>query len=196
MFPFANACSNRGSCGMKRLVALSALAFCLAGCAKKQVAKLPPVPMVPPPARTAPAPVELPAPPQVMVSAAPEPLPPMAAPIPNAPKPAIPVRPRVVQKKESLRPKPVGPGFQLGEVLTAAQVAELSSQFDSFLRAAEQTVRLASSRVLNPEQSSLLSQLRIIVDQARNARVADLVEARKLAERARNLAEALVRNGL
>ena len=184
---------------MKQLLVLSAVLVCLAGCAKKPVAKLPPVPMVLPPARTAPPPPkELSTPPQVATQQ-PNQLPPMNAPIPSAPKPQVPTRRRIVQKKAAPKPaspKPAGPGFQLGEVLTAAQQAELTSQIDSFMRTAEQTVRVASARVLNPEQSSLLNQLRIIVDQARKARLADLVEARKLAERAKNLAEALARSGL
>ena len=183
---------------MKQLLVLSVVLVCLAGCAKKPVAKLPPVPMVPPPARTASPPAELPTPPQVATQHTNQ-LPPMNAPIPSAPKPQVPARRRIVQKKDAPRPaspKPAAPGFQLGEVLTAAQQAELTSQIDSFMRTAEQTVRVASARVLNPEQSSLLNQLRIIVDQARKARLADLVEARKLAERAKNLAEALARSGL
>ena len=183
---------------MKQILLLSVVLLCLAGCAKKPVAKLPPVPLVPPPARTAPPPAELAVPPQVASEDPPQ-LPPLSAPIPNAPKPPIPARPKIVQKKDApkpVSPKPAGSGFQLGEVLTAAQQAELTAQIDSFIRSAEQTIREASARVLNPDQSSLLSQLRIIVDQARNARLSDLVESRKLAERAKNLAEALVRSGL
>ena len=183
---------------MKMLLLFCVMLICLAGCAKKPVPKLPPVPLVSPAARTAPPPADLPAPPQIATGELPA-LPPISAPMPNAPKPQVPARPRIVQKKEApkpIAPKPTGPGFQLGEVLTASQQAELSVQIDSFMRSAEQAVRMASARVLNPDQSNLLSQLRIIVDQARKARLADLVEARKLAERARNLAEALVRSGL
>ena len=56
--------------------------------------------------------------------------------------------------------------------------------------------RYTALQTFESEYTEVAGQLRIIVDQARKARVADLVEARKLAERARNLAEALTRSGL
>ena len=176
----------------------------LSGCAiRRQPTALPPRPLIPP------VPVEHPLkiaaldepPPLVLPDAelpAYEPEPPSARP------PRVrPVRTPVVRsKKEAQDPsrpvvapsKPALPGFRLGEVLTPAQRAELGAQSDAFWVAADQAIRTAVSQTLNAEQKVLAEQVNALLLQSRRVRNLDLVESHKLAERAKTLADALLRS--
>ena len=176
----------------------------LSGCSiRRQPTALPPRPLIPPP------PVERPLKIAILEDApeltlpVPE-LPAYEPEIPSARPPRVrPVKPPVVRsKKESTDPaktvvapsKPASPGFRLGDVLTPAQRTDLGSQIDSFLGAAEQARKTATSQTLNADQKVLADQVHALVLQSRLARNVDLVESRKLAERANTLADALLRS--
>ena len=188
---------------MRKTVLGIALLSMLSGCAiRRQPARLPARPLVPPP------PTErllqmaaLEEPPQFPWPQ--EELPSFSVEIPSARPPRVrPVKPVVVRKKEAAEPaKPLvtspvkpAPSFRLGEVLTPAQRAELSSQTESFVGSAEMSVRSASSQTLNADQQGLANQVKSLILQSRRARNLDLVESRKLAERAKTLADALMRS--
>ena len=181
-----------------------ALLSVLSGCSiRRQPTALPPRPLIPPP------PVERPLKiailedaPQLMLPV-PE-LPAYEPEIPSARPPRVrPVKPPVVRsKKEPIDPaktvvtpsKPVSPGFRLGDVLTPGQRTEMGTQIDAFLSAAEQARKTATSQTLNADQKVLAEQVHALVLQSRLARNVDLVESRKLAERANTLADALLRS--
>ena len=182
-----------------------ALLSMLSGCSiRRQPAALPPRPLIPPP------PMErslniaaLDEPPQMIL---PEPELPVYEPEPpSARAPRVrPVRPPVVRgKKDTADPakptvtqpsKPIAPGFRLGEVLTPAERVGLNVQIDSFLGGAEQAEKTAASQTLNADQKVLADQVHSLVLQSRRSRNFDLVESLKLAERAKTLADALLRS--
>ena len=176
----------------------------LSGCSiRRQPAALPPRPLIPP------VPVE-----RVLKIATLDEPPPLVLPErelpayepepPSARPPRVrPVKPPVVRsKKEGPDPskpvvapsKPSSPGFRLGEVLTPERRAELGAQIDSLLVAADQAMRSAASQPLNAEQKVLSEQVDALLLQSRRSRNLDLVESRKLAERAKTLADALLRS--
>ena len=183
---------------MKQLILIIALLSVLSGCRKKPV-PLPPRPLVPPPPQERflkIAEVEVPPELEVLVE---QELPQLSLPISKVPPPRIRrPRPIVVRKKEAPEPtKPVvqpGAGFRLGELLTPAQRLELSAQTDTYLTASVQVIRTAASLKLSDDQEALKNQIQALMDQARRARNTDLVEARKLAERSKILADALSRS--
>ena len=189
---------------MRRAFFGIALLSMLSGCAiRRQPAALPPRPLIPPP------PVERPLkiaalddPPQITL-AEPE-LPAYEPEPPSAPAPRVRlVRPPVVRSKKdaadpakpTIQPsKPIAPGFRLGEVLTPEQRVQSNTKIDSFLSAAEQAEKTAASQTLNAEQKVLADQVHSLVLQSRGARNVDLAESLKLAERAKTLADALLRS--
>ena len=121
--------------------------------------------------------------------------------IPSASPPRVRRQVPVRTKKETesakplvAGPKPIAPGFRLGEVLTQAQKAEMNFQTDSFLAAADQAVRTASSQPMTVDQKGLVDQVHSLILQSKRARELDLGESRKLAERAKTLADALLRS--
>ncbi len=160
---------------------------------------LPPRPLVPPPPQERLLKIaEVEMPPELELPVAQD-FPQLSLPISKVPPPRI-IRPRpiVVRKKEAPEPaKPILPpstGFRLGELLTPAQRVELNAQIDAYLAASVQVIRTAASQKLSDDQEALKNQIQALMDQARRARSTDLVEARKLAERSKTLAEALSRS--
>lgn len=183
---------------MKQLLLLVALLSLLGGCRRKPV-PLPPRPLVPPPPQERFLKIaEVEVPPELELSVALE-MPQLSLPISKVPPPRIrQPRPIVVRKKEAPEPtKPVvqpGTGFRLGEFLTSAQRLDLNAQTDSYLAASVLVIRTAASLKLSDDQEALKNQIQALMDQARRARNTDLVEARKLAERSKTLADALSRS--
>ena len=188
---------------MSRVILGVALLSMLSGCAiRRQPAALPPRPLIPPPPSEPLKIAMVDEPPPLLVLAQPE-LPGFELEFPSArpPRPR-PVKPVVVRSKKDasepakpmVGPKPAAPSFRLGEILTPGQRSELNTQIDQFQGTAEQAVRTASGQNLNADQQVLASQVHALVLQSKRARSLDLVESRKLAERAKTLADALLRS--
>lgn len=182
-----------------------ALLLVLSGCSIRRLpTALPPRPLIPPPPVERPLKIAILEEPPQLTLPAPE-LPPYEPDIPSARPPRVrPVKPPVVRsKKETPDPAktvvapsktPASPGFRLGDVLTPAQRAEMGAQIDAFLAAAEQARKTATSQTLNADQKVLADQVHALELQSRLARNVDVVESRKLAERANTLADALLRS--
>ena len=160
----------------------------------------------PPPAPT--APVALPKPREVTVPAPPEiaatepdlsqtgpSLPPEALPPPPHRRP----KPRAHEDADvaPATPEPEPPAVplpQFEQVLTPEQTKAYNEEIERNISDARRAVAMVENRRLNGEQTTYLARVRAFIDQANEARKADLFRARNLAERARVLAEDLLKS--
>jgi hypothetical protein len=200
---------------MKRFLALFAVLVAWGGLSScglfhKRVKSMPPPPPPPQTARPAPPPsktpsqrsaeIVLPEPPEVNVDQ------PDLTHAPPAQAPALPKFRRRASRSprreaQEASAQPAEPAQQqpaqlpqLGEILTAQQQAEYQQSLDRNLSGAQKTLAALSGRRLNPEQSTYLDRIRSFMQQAEEARRTDLVRANSLAERARVLAEDLIKS--
>jgi len=148
-------------------------------------AETPPPPELPPgqPNLGQPLPTQapkLPAPPKRRVSRKPAPKPAPAPPPAPAPEPA---------------PEPPPPPVpDLGQILTAQQQQEYNHAIDGSINRAQRNLAALGGRRLNPEQTLAVERIKTFIQQALEARKADLLRAKSLAERADVLAEDLLRS--
>ena len=166
---------------------------------------------VPPPAPVATAPVVRPKPPEVTVPSAPDisaKEPDLHQVGPSVPAEPLPPAPRRAPKKARTHedadatppaPEPEPPAAavplpQFEQVLTPEQTKAYNEEIDRNIADAQRAVGTVGSRRLNGEQTTYLARVRAFIDQANEARRADLFRARNLSERARVLAEDLVKS--
>lgn len=165
------------------------------------------LPPLPPPEAVIPSePFEFPEPPvaeQASVSSLPAlPFDLVEAPIAPEPEPAKrPRRPQAAktagqsQPQEPAAPEPAQPTPpRLTQLLTASQAEEYRRSIDEMLARAETNLGKLAGVRLGSEQLANLQRARGFIQQAQQAREADLVTAHSLAQRADILAQDLVRN--
>lgn len=90
-------------------------------------------------------------------------------------------------------PAPAPPP-QLGQMLSAEQRRQYNEQTDRSLTEARRNLNVAMQRNLNTNQMNIVRRIQGYIDQAMEARRQDIRMASNLADRARLLAEDLVRN--
>ncbi len=180
------------------------LPLLLSSCAKRKADASPPTPTPVAPPSTANEPLSVPQtqvellPPQpIPVAAIPArptttptivgPEPPPAQPQP--PSPASPTPPAVVET-----PAPTPPVPQLGRLLTAEQRREYNRAINANVLAAEASLDLLQKRPIGDAQRSAMERVRSFLTQVNETRGSDLELARNLSDRARLLAEDMVRN--
>ncbi len=165
---------------------------------------------VAPPAPAATAPVVYPKPAEIDVPAAPEiantepdvsqtgpSLPPEPLPPPPHRRPT---RPRAHEDADATSPAPEPepppavtlPQFE--QVLTPEQTKAYNEEIERDIADAQRSVAMVENRRLDREQTTYLARVRAFIDQANEARKADLFRARNLAERARVLGEDLLKS--
>ena len=166
---------------------------------------------VPPPAPTATAPVTHPKPREVALPAPteiPAKQPDLSQAGPSVPAGPLPPAPRRTPKKQRARedadatppaPEPEPPAAavplpQFEQVLTPEQTKAYNEEIDRNIADAQRAVATVGSRRLNGEQTTYLARVRAFIAQANEARKADLFRARNLSERARVLAEDLLKS--
>ncbi|HXN47592.1 MAG TPA: hypothetical protein VN893_13180 [Bryobacteraceae bacterium] len=192
------------------LVAALAMAIGTPSCAvwpfhKKKATPVPP----PAPAPTAPAvrpkprEVAVPAPPDISAKE-----PDLHQAGPAVPGETLPPAPRRAPKKarthedadaappapEPEAPAAAVPAPQFEQVLTPEQTKAYSEEIERNIADAQRAVAMVENRRLNGEQTTYLARVRAFIDQANEARKADLFRARNLSERARVLAEDLLKS--
>ena len=86
------------------------------------------------------------------------------------------------------------PAPQFEQVLTPEQTKAYSEEIERNIADAQRAVAMVENRRLNGEQTTYLARVRAFIDQANEARKADLFRARNLSERARVLAEDLLKS--
>jgi len=170
---------------------------------KKATPAPPPAPAPAAPAvRPKPREVTIPAPPDI---AAKEPDLHQAGPsLPAEPLPPAPRRtPKKVRTHEDAdatptAPEPEPPAAvplpQFEQVLTPEQTKAYNEEIERNIADAQRAVAMVENRRLNGEQTTYLARVRAFIDQANEARKADLFRARNLSERARVLAEDLLKS--
>lgn len=164
---------------------------------------------VPPPAPTATAPVVRPKPREVTIPAPPSITskePDLHQVGPSVPAEPLPPAPRRTPKKARAHedadaappaPEPEPPAVplpQFEQVLTPEQTKAYNEEIERNIGEAQRAVATVENRRLNGEQTTYLARVRAFIDQANEARKADLFRARNLAERARVLAEDLLKS--
>ncbi len=175
---------------------------------RKAKAQTPPAPTPPATAQQAPAQTE-----KVNVPPAPE-LPPQPPNIneppvttpgklPPPPRRRQPVtaRPRTTPAEQPTPAQPTPetppatqPAPQLGQILSAEQQQAYNEEIDRNISSAQRAIASLNGRRLNGDQQAYLDRIRSFVQQALEARKADLFRARNLAERASLLATDLIRS--
>ena len=192
------------------LVAALAMAIGTPSCAvwpfhkKKATPVPPPVPAPTAPAvRPKPRDVALPAPTGIpatqpdLTKAGP------AVPIePIPPAPRRPKKPRAHDDADATPPAPEQPEPpaaavplpQFEQVLTPEQTKAYNEEIERNIAEAQRAVAMVENRRLDREQTTYLARVRAFIDQASEARKADLFRARNLSERARVLAEDLLKS--
>jgi hypothetical protein len=91
-------------------------------------------------------------------------------------------------------PEPPPPVPDLGQILTAQQQQEYNQAIDRSIDRAQRNLAALGGRRLNPEQTLAVERIKTFIQQALEARKADLLRAKSLAERADVLAEDLLRS--
>jgi hypothetical protein len=190
------------------LVAALAMALGTPSCAvwpfhKKKATPVPPpapvpaAPVTPPKPRevTLPAPTEIPAGEPDLSQAGPD-VP--AEPLPPPPR-RRPTKPRSHDDADATPPAaepepPAVPLPQFEQVLTPEQTKTYNEEIERNIADARRAVAMVENRRLNGEQTTYLARVRAFIEQANEARKADLFRARNLAERARVLAEDLLKS--
>jgi uncharacterized membrane protein len=86
------------------------------------------------------------------------------------------------------------PPPQLRQILSAAQQREYNQAIDRDLAQAKSALAALGGKTLNGEQARVLEQARTFLRQAEEARKDDLATASNLAERARVLAQDLLKS--
>jgi hypothetical protein len=191
---------------LRRALLLIAVGFplLLSSCARRQADASPPTPTPVIPASTTNPPLSVPQtqvallPPQPVPAAAiparpitepaivgPE-LPPAA---PDPPSPSSAATPTVVETPARTPPVP-----QLGRLLTADQRREYNRVISENVLAAQASLDLLQKRPLAEAQRSAVERVQSFLMQVDEARGSDLELARNLSDRARLLAEDMVRN--
>ena len=185
--------------------ALLVIAVCLvllSSCARRRADASPPttVPVIPAPTITGPVSVpqtqaEL-LPPQPVPEAAIPPRPTTTPIVGPQPPPDSPQEPppsaQTPVAVETPAPTPAVP--QLGRLLTADQRREYNRVITQYVLAARASLDLLQKRPLREPQRSAIERVRSFLVQVEEARRSDLELARSLSDRARLLAEDMVRN--
>jgi hypothetical protein len=109
-------------------------------------------------------------------------------PLPPPPKPRVPVSQPVQQPPAQPAPLPPGPAPQLRPILTPSQTQELERAIADRLSRAQGILRSVEGRRLSRSQRESVSLIGTFINQAEEARKADLLRANNLAERAEVLA--------
>ncbi len=192
-----------------RIAALLILILMAPACSlfRKSKPTSPPPVITAPPQPAPPAPAPLPSPPSLEPNSGAG-LPKVSAPPiapPSQPAPATRTRTTRRQAPAPAQPGPatepaapvVPPGATplLTQLLTAAEQQTYNTAIDEALQRTQQNLARVAGRKLTAEQSQNLERITTFVQQANQARQADLVTARSLAQRADVLAQDLV-NGL
>lgn len=193
--------------GLIRSLAVALLLFVASSCnpfkRSRPKFQLPPPP--PPEAMITGEPFEFPDPPaaeQASVSTLPalpfdlveEPAVPEPEPAKRPRRPQAPKSAGQPQVQEPATPEPAPAPPRLTQLLTASQAEEYRRSIDEMLARAEYNLgKLAGAR-LGSEQQANLQRARGFIQQAQQAREADLITAHSLAQRADILAQDLVRN--
>jgi hypothetical protein len=89
---------------------------------------------------------------------------------------------------------PAVPLPQFEQILTPEQRQAYTEEIERNIADARKAVAALEGRRLNAEQATYLARVRAFIEQANEARKADLFRARNLAERARVLAEDLLKS--
>ncbi len=193
----------------------AAMLLMTAGCASKEAKSTAP-PVVQPPLASAPAAPPPPrdvSEPQTRASLPPEqPIPEGAAPEPGPPLPPLPERaPRSEPSRGSVQappqplPRPTPPPTEpernqappapiLSAMLTDAQKREYNRIINNNVVQAKKNLEVLSGRTLNEDQKTAVKRIRAFLRQTEDAQQDDLALARSLSERARLLADDLVKN--
>jgi len=109
-------------------------------------------------------------------------------PLPPPPKPRVPVSQPAPQPPPQPAPPPPGPAPQLRPILTPSQTQELERAITDRLSRAQGILRSLEGRRLSRSQRESVSLIGTFINQAEEARKADLLRANNLAERAEVLA--------
>ena len=109
-------------------------------------------------------------------------------PLPPPPKPRVPVSQPVQQPPPQPAPPPPGPAPQLRPILTPSQTQELERAITDRLSRAQGILRSLEGRRLSRSQRDSVNLIGTFINQAEEARKADLLRANNLAERAEVLA--------
>ncbi len=196
--------------GARRRALALALMLALAGPSCRWFRRAPKAAPAPGPVVSKPAPVpepkppavpEMPEPPQWPAGQPPVPPPPVAMPKPQPPRPprrARPLRksgpaPGPIPDAAPEPPKAATPLPQLRQILTPEEQREAMRACERAEARVEQVLALFRQRRLTAEQQTSITRIRAFLEQARQARAADLLTARALAERAVVLAEDLLK---
>lgn len=187
------------------LVIAASVPLLLSSCASRKADASPPAPAPVIPVSTVNAPLSVP---QTQV----EPLPPQPVPVaaiparpttapaiagpeelppaePQPPSPSSPAAPPVVETPARTPSVP-----QLGRLLTADQRREYNRVISENVLAAQASLDLLQKRPIGESQRSAIERVRSFLMQVDEARGSDLELARSLSDRARLLAEDMVRN--
>ena len=204
------AAGRRAAAIFAALLALSMLA----ACRKKSAAAMPPPPSPAVVEPRAPAPPSLPVSEPQTRATLPPPQEIPAGAVPHFPGPIeaeaareaaaaaaqartpAPTRPAQRPASESESPPATAPppAPQLGQMLSAAQRRQYNEQTDRSLTEARRNLNIATRRNLSAAQLAVVRRIQGYIDQASDARRQDIRMASNLADRARLLAEDLVRN--
>jgi hypothetical protein len=195
-------CKSRGRQRCAFLLIAVCLPLLLSSCANRRADASPPTtaPAIPAPTVNGPVsvpqtPVEL-LPPQPVPEAAIPARPTTAAIVGPQPPPASPEPPSPSAQTpiavEAPAPTPAVP--QLGRLLTADQRREYNRVISQNVLAAQASLELLQKRPLREAQRSAIERVRSFLVQVDEARRSDLELARSLSDRARLLAEDMVRN--
>ncbi len=196
-------CKSRGRQRCALLLIAVGLPFFLSSCASRRADASPPTttPATPAPIMTGPLSV-----PQTQVELLPpQPVPEAAIPArhattaimgpqlpPASPQPPSPSSSQTPVTVETPAPTPAVP--QLGRLLTADQRREYNRMISQNVLAAQASLDLLQKRPLREAQRSAIERVRSFLVQVDEARRSDLELARSLSDRARLLAEDMVRN--
>jgi hypothetical protein len=113
------------------------------------------------------------------------------------PPPRRRVRPRPRENAETPAPAPEPPAAplpRLEQILTPEQRQAYIADIDRNIANAQRTVALLQRRRLTRDQMTYLARIRAFIQQADEARKADLFRAKNLAERASVLADDLLKS--
>lgn len=189
--------------GALLLIAIS-VPLLLSSCAKRKADASPPAPTPVIPPSTAKAPLSVPQtqvellPPQPIpvaaIPARPTTAPPIAGPEPPPVQPKPPSRTTPAAPTVVETPPPTAPVPQLGRLLTADQRREYNRVISENVLAAQASLDLLQKRPIGEAQRSSMERVRSFLVQVDEARGSDLELARNLSDRARLLAEDMVRN--
>ena len=143
---------------------------------------------------------QVPPPPKVEQAEAPKISPPVATQIPAKPPPKPKPARRPPRKPAPVRAQaappvvvetPPEPAPQLSPVLSPSQQEALNRAIDTAVLQAEEALTSIASKRLNPTQQANAARARSFVSQAQQTRLADLVTAKTLADRAMVLAQSV-----